>query len=98
MLKINRKYGKHRYTHISIFLMSSLFQGEVISCSLLFSVENGVDLIDSRTEIGGISSESDSHNLKELVHAADETLRGVSKTFFTGATFVDNHTIWIKCF
>jgi hypothetical protein len=68
----------------------------MISCSLLFSVEKGIDLIDSRTEIGGISSESDSHNLEELVHTADETLRRVSKTFLTWATFVDNHTIWGK--
>lgn len=53
----------------------------------------GFELVDSGSEVGGISSEGDTHQAQEFIHAADQVLRSVGNTVSTGSTFVNNNQI-----
>jgi hypothetical protein len=53
----------------------------------------GIKLVDSGSEVGGISSESNTHKSQELVHARNQILRAVGNTISTGSTFVNDNQI-----
>jgi hypothetical protein len=46
-----------------------------VSRQLLFSVLDRVELVDSRPEVGGVSSEGDLKQVKETVDTSEEGLR-----------------------
>jgi len=54
------------------------FQEVKVARQLLFSVLDRVELVDSRPEVGGISSEGDLEQVEETVDASEEGLRAVS--------------------
>lgn len=74
-------------------LMCLIFQDEEVSGQFLFLILLGFEFVDSRSEVGGISSEGDTHQAQEFIHSADQVLRSVSNTISTRSTFVNNNQI-----
>ena len=70
-----------------------IFHDEEVSGQFLFLILLGIKLVDSGSEVGGISSEGDTHKSQELVHTGDQILRAVSNTVSTGSTFVNDNPI-----
>ncbi len=70
-----------------------IFQDEEVSGQFLFLILLGIKLVDSGSEVGGISSESDTHKSQELVHTRNQVLRAVGNTVSTGSTFVNDNPI-----
>lgn len=74
-------------------LMCLIFQDEEVSGQFLFLILLGFEFVDSGSEVGGISSEGDTHQAQEFIHSADQVLRSVSNTISTRSTFVNNNQI-----
>lgn len=70
-----------------------IFQDEEVSGQFLFLILLGFKFVNSGSEVGGISSEGDTHEAQEFIHSADQVLRSVSNTISTGSTFINNNQI-----
>jgi hypothetical protein len=57
--------------------MCLVFHEEVVSCLLLFPVFHRIQLVDSRSEIGWVSSESDIQIFQKFVHSCHKALRSL---------------------
>jgi len=77
--------------------IGEIFDKEVHTSFFLFTILDGVLLVDTRTEVGGITSEGNINALKEGVCTLDERLRSVSSTFNTRLTVINDHTIGKVC-
>lgn len=52
-------------------LSISLIHQEEIACLLLETILHRLELVDSGSEVVGVSAEGDLHELQETIHAAD---------------------------
>lgn len=55
-----------------------VFEEEEVAVPLLFRVLDGIELVNSRSEVVGISSEGDVQGFEEFVHADKQRLRAVT--------------------
>ena len=70
-----------------------LFKEEIIAGSLLLLVLDGVKLVDTRTEVGRVTTEGDIEGSEEGIHAAKKALRSACLGFDCWGTLKDNHTV-----
>lgn len=59
----------------------------------LLLILDGVELVDTRTVVGGISSEGDIQGLKEGIHSCQQGLGGVGNTVHGWLTIIHNHSV-----
>jgi hypothetical protein len=76
-----------------LFLLELSFHEEVVAGRLLFLIFLGGELVDAWTEVGRVATESDIHELEELVHTADKTLWGCAPGFLGGDTVEDDDLV-----
>ena len=57
----------------------------------LLAVLDGVELVDPGPEVVGVTPERDLELLEELVHPAQQGLRGVGHGVYRGLTFEHDH-------
>lgn len=56
-------------------------------------IQNGVELVDPRTEVSRISSECDAQHIQELVHTVHQTLGSVRYTLNARLALVDDDLV-----
>jgi len=59
----------------------------------LFLVQLRIQLVNPRPKVGRVPSESDPHDLQELVHPIDQTHWLISSAFFAGLSFIHDHLV-----
>ena len=79
--------------HTFSLLLKSLLNQEIVSDLLLFLIFLGVHLVNTGPEVGRVTSESNIHQLQELVHTGYHGLRGSTEGFLGGLTVEEDDLV-----